>query len=125
MSWREAGCYAWRGQKYNGRGRHFLYVGETGSRVHRDPQHLHGDAYYGAMPKPWSDLDPKVYPLPCFFPHNRAARRVQEFLWIMILFPAYNVVANRWRPNPRRITPWVAKAQRLERELRRRAENFR
>lgn len=119
-SWREAGCYVWRTRKPSAPfgfpliGRHFAYVGETGSRYHRDPQHIVGGGTYGAVPKSWSDLDPKVYPLPCLFPNWAAARKAQETLWTFLLWPVYPVAKNRW--NPRRISPDKAMRQRYERE---------
>lgn len=118
--WREAGCYVWRTRKPHAPiglpfiGRHFAYGGETGSRYHRDLQHIRGGGSYSTLPKPWSDLDPKPYPLPCFFPNNRRFRQFQEKLYIRLLLPVYNVEHNKG--NPRRITPRKAAQQRAERD---------
>jgi hypothetical protein len=95
-------------------GRHTAYVGETGSRYFRDRQHRYGDSRYQAAGKPWSDLKPKVYPLPCLFPASPTARKIQEKLWIWLLLPVYNVEWNT--KNPRRITPMKAQQQRWWRE---------
>lgn len=95
-------------------GRHNAYVGQTSSRYFRDNQHRYGDSRYGAAGKPWMDLDPKVYPLPCFFPRSRTAREVQEKLWIFLLLPVYNIEWNT--KNPRRVKPATAQRQRWARE---------
>jgi hypothetical protein len=104
--WRKRGLYVWRTRKPHAFlglpiiGRHFAYTGMTGNRLNRDRQHLFGTAY--DPPAPWSDLSPKPYPLPCLLPGWEFARKVQEKLWILILFPVYNVHWNTH--NPRRIT---------------------
>jgi hypothetical protein len=95
-------------------GRHTAYVGETGSRYFRDRQHVYGDARYAAPDKPWSDLQPKVYPLPCLFPHVAWARKAQEKIWIKLLMPVYNTEWNGG--NPRRIKPMKAQQQRWARD---------
>ncbi len=100
-------------------GRHTAYVGQTGSRHFRDQQHLYGDQRYGAMGKPWSDLEPRVYALPCFFPGSKWGREFTEGLWIVLLLPIYNVQGNG--KNPRRIKPATALRQRKAREAARRS----
>jgi hypothetical protein len=118
--WRECGCYVWRTRKPHAVlglpliGRHTAYVGETGSRYFRDQQHRFGDARYGASGKSWSDLGPKVYPLPCFLPHVKWCREVQEKIWIKLLMPVYNTEWNGG--NPRRIKPIKAQQQRWARD---------
>jgi hypothetical protein len=116
--WRKRGLYVWRTRKPHAFlglpvvGRHLAYVGMTSSRFHRDQQHLFGTAT--APPAPWSDLSPKPYPLPCLFPGWLFARRVQEKLWIFLLFPVYN---DQWNHhNPRRITRSYARTLRLRRQ---------
>lgn len=117
-SWREAGGYLWRTRKPHALiglpiiGRHNAYVGETSSRRHRDAQHLQGSAY-GAPAKDWADLDPRCYPLPMMCPNAAWARKGQEWLYIKLLLPVYNVKHNG--TNPRRITPAQARAQRAAR----------
>lgn len=119
-TWRKAGCYLWRTRKPHAPiglpllGRHNGYVGQTNSRRRRDEQHQRGSLTYGTMPARWSDLEPKVYALPCLFPNWKRARLAQEWLWIKLLMPVYNVQHNR--TNPRRITPRRAAAQRAERD---------
>lgn len=123
MSWRTKGCYVWRTRKPGSPlglpfiGRHFAYVGETGSRYHRDRQHEYGGGRYGAVAKPWSDLAPKAYPLPCLFPSWKWSRKAQEKLWIRLLLPVYNSEWNKG--NPRRIKPGTAEKQRWSRDARR------
>lgn len=95
-------------------GRHTAYVGETGNRYFRDNQHLFGDSRYRAAGKPWADLDPRVYPLPCLFPSWPTARKIQEKLYIWTMLPIYNVEWNT--KNPRRITPMKAQQQRWARQ---------
>jgi hypothetical protein len=122
-TWREAGCYMHRTRKPHAPiglpiiGRHTAYVGETGSRYHRDRQHRFGGGTYGATAKVYADLDLKIYPLPCLWPNWKAARKVQEWLYIKALFPVYNVQHNG--TNPRRIKPRVAESQRWERDKQR------
>lgn len=122
-NWRTRGLYVWRGRKPHAPlglpviGRRVLYVGQTSSRYHRDRQHAHGDSRYDAGSASWSDLAPKVYPLPCLFPAWRRARLIQEWLWIKLTFPVYNVQHNRG--NPRRISRERAAAQREARDKRR------
>ena len=96
-------------------GRHNAYVGQTGSRYFRDTQHTVGDFARGKASSPWSDLDIKIYPLPCLFPRNVTAREIQEKLWIMALWPVYNTEWNT--KNPRRIKRGKAVQQRVAREL--------
>lgn len=95
-------------------GRHTAYVGQTGSRYFRDRQHLYGDQRYGAAGKPWADLNPRVYPLPCLFPSWKWSREFNENLWIGLLLPVYNVKGNK--RNPRRIKQERAQTQRWTRE---------
>lgn len=118
--WRTAGCYVWRTRKPGAPlglpiiGRHFGYVGETGSRYHRDRQHIHGGGRYGAVAKPWADLAPRCYPLPCLFPRWKWGRKIQEWFWIKLLLPVYNDKHNR--SNPRRIKLGRQEAQRWARD---------
>lgn len=119
-NWRQAGCYLWRTRKPSAPfglpiiGRHNGYVGETGSRFHRDRQHVVGGGTYRAVPKDWSDLDPKVHSLPCLFPNWEAARKVQERIYIRFLLPVYNDTHNHG--NPRRISLSRARADRAARD---------
>ncbi len=119
--WRNCGCYGIRARKPSAPfglpfvGRHWAYVGESSSRRHRDAQHLVGGGAYSVKPKDWADLDPKVYPLPCPFPHWRWTRKAMEKFYIALFWPVYNVQYNRW--NPRRITPVQAKRQRYARDM--------
>jgi hypothetical protein len=118
--WRNCGCYAWRTRKPSAPiglpfiGRHFAYVGETGSRRHRDVQHAAGGGTYNAVRKDWADLDPKVYPLPCPFPQWKWTRKAMETLYMFLLWPVYNDQKNKW--NPRRISLNRARRQRIERD---------
>lgn len=96
-------------------GRHNGYVGETGSRFFRDAQHTVGDFARGKAASAWSDLDIKIYPLPCLFPRSVTAREIQEKMWIMLLLPVYNVEWNT--KNPRRIKRGKAVQQRVAREM--------
>ncbi len=96
-------------------GRHTAYVGQTGSRYHRDRQHLHGDSRYGATGKPWADLEPKVYPLPCLFPRWAWSRKLNEKLMILLLLPVYNIQDQvKW--NPRKVGKDLAQRQRWARD---------
>ncbi len=122
-TWRERGCYAWRTRKPHAPlglpviGRHTAYVGQTSSRWHRDRQHLSGDARYGSLPAPWSDLAPKRYPLPCLFPQWRWSRELSEWAWTWILCPVYPVKKQPpW--NLRRIGRDRAARQRAARDRR-------
>jgi hypothetical protein len=96
-------------------GRHNGYVGQSGNRRRRDGEHIYGSEKYGTKPKPWADLDPKCYPLPCLFPWWQWARERQEWLWIKILLPVYNVLLQN-RFNFRQIKPKRAEAQRSARD---------
>ncbi len=100
-------------------GRHTAYVGQTGNRYFRDRQHLRGDQRYGAIGKPWADLNPRVYALPCLLSGWKWSREFSEKLWIFLLLPVYNVTWNR--KNPRRIKPKEADEQRGARERARRS----
>lgn len=95
-------------------GRHFAYCGETSSRYHRDRQHRYGGGTYGHTAKMWADLDPKVYPLPCLLPWWAPGRKTQEWLYIKLLLPVYNVQHNR--TNPRRISLRSQEVQRWGRD---------
>lgn len=99
---------------------HWGYVGETTSFRRRIGQHLHGDAAYGTIAKPWADLVVSVHyvPLPTWKPLLRAV----ETLFILLVWPVYNISKNRW--NPRRIVPWTAAHQRAARDLGRHPLNF-
>lgn len=104
-------------------GRHFAYVGQSNSFRRRDREHLLGSSAYEAqvLPKSWSDLRPKRYAVPVFFPGWRWARERQEWLMIKLLMPVYNVQHNRI--NPRRIKPATAIRQRMMRDKNRAARN--
>jgi hypothetical protein len=113
------GVYVYRMRKPGARFRipllswHTGYVGETSSFYHRHQQHVYGLGKYATQPQPWSDREPYVWfriPLPNW----RWLRRSVETLFILLLWPVYNVQKNRW--NPRRITPPVARQQRLARD---------
>ncbi len=99
-------------------GRHIAYVGQTGSRSARDLEHIYGGGKFKALPKPWSDLKPRVYSLPSFH-WWKWSREFTERFWIVLLLPVYNVQHNT--KNPRRIKPWVAQRQRAVRDAGRRA----
>lgn len=120
--WKRRGLYAWRVRKPHAFiglpiiGRHWGYVGMTSSRYHRDDQHLFGTKSY------WSDLNAKVYPLPCWFPGWERARLVQERLWTFVLWPVYPEQGNTW--NPRRISRDRARAMRIARQAGGRRFNF-
>lgn len=96
------------------KGRHVAYVGQTSSRYHRDRQHTLGDSHWGSGSASWSDLAPRVYPLPCAFPASRWAREVQEKLWILLLLPVYNTEWNG--KNPRRVKSTKARQMRWTRQ---------
>ncbi len=118
--WRERGLYVHRTRKPHAFlglpiiGRHTAYVGETSSRYYRDRQHRYGGGTYGAIAKSYTDLDLKIYPLPCLFPGWKWARKVQEKFWILLLLPVYNVQWNK--ANPRRISPRQAESMRWARD---------
>lgn len=98
-------------------GRHTAYVGMTGNRYFRDRQHLYGDSRYGAAAKPWADLAPRVYPLPVLFSGWRWARKTQEWMWIKLLLPVYNIQDQvKW--NPRKMSSAKAQQQRWARDSR-------
>lgn len=97
-------------------GRHWAYAGRTCNGVRRDLEHLTGGGRYNTVPKPWADLAPTRYVI------FRRKRRMEittkflEVLTIRVLLPVYNVEYNRG--NPRRIKPYVQKAQRAARNER-------
>jgi hypothetical protein len=122
--WKRQGCYMWRTRKPHAPlglpvlGRHTGYIGQTGSRWHRDRQHLAGSVRWGAAKQPWSDLEPKVYPLPCLFPQWRWSRELSETLWTWLLCPVYSVEKQApW--NLRRISRARAARMREARDRRR------
>ncbi len=126
MSWRERGVYVWRTKKPHAPiglpiiGRHFAYTGQSNSHRRREREHRFGSITYGSTPASWSDLDAKRYTIWILFPAWKRARLIQEWLWIKLTFPVYNVQHNRG--NPRRISKEQAAAQRAARD-RRRARN--
>lgn len=64
------------------------------------------------MLKPWADLKPRLVlfiPLPRW----RWLLLTVETLLILVTWPVYNVQKNRW--NPRRISSYAARMQRLAR----------
>jgi hypothetical protein len=92
-------------------GRHSAYVGQTSNYARRLKQHLEGDVRWGAKPKDWNDLEPRFYRLPTLFPRHEIARLIQEWVYVQILLPAYNVkLQPPW--NARRIRPSTAAHQR-------------
>jgi hypothetical protein len=93
--------------------RHTGYVGESMHVRAREMQHRNGSKKYGAMPQPWSDLDPKWYAVP--LPPVRAITLAVEAFLIFLLWPVYNHKKNLW--NPRRIPLSSAKRQRAQRDL--------
>lgn len=96
-------------------GRHFGYVGETNNHARRKGEHLHGSTRYRevVLPKPWADLDPKVYQFS--LPDWRWLRLSIEAFMIGLLCPVYNVKGQQpW--NIRRITPRRALRQRAARD---------
>ena len=113
------GVYVYRARKPGARFRipllswHFGYVGETNSFYHRHQQHVYGLGAYGAPAKPWADRDPYVA-FKIHLPDIVWLRRSVETLVIFAVWPVYNVQKNRW--NPRRITPAVARQQRMARD---------
>jgi hypothetical protein len=122
------GVYVYRGRKPGARfnipiiSRHFIYVGETTSFGHRHVEHVQGGGKYGAVAKPWADLDPRVVmriPLP---PWKWLLRSVETVL-IGLTWPVYNHRKNQW--NPRRIPLSVAHRQRLARDRGRHPFNVR
>jgi hypothetical protein len=123
------GTYGWRTKKPHAPlglpiiGRHWGYIGQTGSRWHRDRQHLHGDARWGSAPASWSDLEPKRYPLPCLFPQWRWSRELSELLWTWLLCPVY---PEKKQPpwNLRRISRARAARMREARDRRRARRGF-
>lgn len=122
--WKRQGVYVWRTRKPHAPlglplvGRHFAYVGQTSSRWHRDRQHGAGDTRYGAQAASWSDLEPKVYALPCLFPQWRWSRELSELAWTWLLCPVY---PERKQPpyNLRRISRHRAARMRARRDERR------
>lgn len=122
--WRERGNYGWRVRKPHAPlglpiiGRHWGYVGQSGSRKHRDRQHRFGNPDGGQLPSFWSDLDAKVYPLPSL-PWWKWSRELSERFWVAVLCPVYNVqLQPPW--NLRKISKSKARAQREARDRRRR-----
>jgi len=102
--------------------RHCGYVGQSNSISHRIEQHLRGGGQYGAVAKPWADLDPRVafcIPLPNWL----WLRLCVETVMIGLLWPVYNHQKNQW--NPRRIPLSVAHRQRLARDRGRHPFNVR
>lgn len=98
-------------------GRHTAYVGQTNSRYFRDRQHLYGDSRYGAAGKPWSDLAPRVFPLPVLGHGWKWSREAQEWLYIRLLLPVYNIKDQpKW--NPRKVSTTKAQQQRWARDAR-------
>ena len=100
-------------------GRHTAYVGQTSSRYHRDRQHRGLDTARGVPASPWSDLEPRWYPLPSL-PWWKWSRELSEKLWTWLLCPVYPV-PNQPVWNLRRISKTRAAAQRAARDKRRAA----
>jgi hypothetical protein len=120
MTW-PGGCYVWRTRKPGAVwglpiiGRHFAYVGQTGSFAHRERQHtgkyLATDTFRVGH-RPWSDLHPRCYRIPLPFKWMRVAL---EPLLVAILCPVYN---KQLQPpyNFRKISPRTAAWQRRMRD---------
>lgn len=117
----KAGCYVIRTRKPHALiglpfiGRHFGYIGQTtrSFRV-RIEEHLSGGGRYAAVPKPWADLEPKVYFIP--MPRWEWLQRWMEQLLIWVLCPVYNVKGQGpW--NLRKVSLWTARVQRQRRDL--------
>lgn len=113
----KGGVYLYRTRKPAARLRipflstHTGYVGETLSFYHRDQQHRYGLGQYHVQAKDWADLVVSCHRLP--LPPWKWLLRSVETLAILLTWPVYNVAKNRW--NPRRITPLVARRQRIQR----------
>lgn len=119
--WKERGNYLVRTKKPHAPlglpviGRHNGYVGQSGSRYHRDRQHKGLDPRNA--PSPWSDLEPRWYALPSL-PWWKWSRELSERMWIALLCPAYNVQGQApW--NLRRISKASAMRARAARDARR------
>ena len=105
--------YAYRTRRPSGRGTHWGYVGRTAWPARRHQEHTVGGGKWRATAKPWADL---VVERRVMFRKKRRLEITTHFLeWSMIklLMPVYNIQMN-WK-NPRRIPPWVAQRQRLQR----------
>lgn len=91
--WKRQGVYVWRVRKPHAVfglpfiGRHFGYLGQSSSFYHRDRQHEGKDSRHPAAS--WSDLEPRVYRLPCLFPQWRWSRELSESAWTWLLCPVY------------------------------------
>lgn len=95
-------------------GRHFGYVGLTGSFKIRKKQHFEGDCWYNLDPKVWNDLDPSFYPV-IPLPDWKWLMEAVESIVIALTCPVYNV---RKQPpwNMRKISPAQAGTQRRLRD---------
>lgn len=113
---RKGGVYLWRTRKHrNPLRRENGYVGESVSFAAREKDHL-GQGRYGHAAKDWSDLDPvchRLIRLPWWLCWKWVLRPL-ETLVILCTWPRYNVAKNRW--NPRRVPPYLQKAQRAARD---------
>lgn len=117
----DAGCYAFRTRKPGAFwgwpliGRHFAYVGQSGSRKRREGEHLRGSVHFKAQPKDWADLEPRFYRLPTLGGRYQVMRLIQEWLYSALLLPVYGT-----RPripwNLRKVTTKRAQWQRWARE---------
>lgn len=110
---RQAGVYLVRTRKHASGRRENGYVGRSTHVPIRIRQHLGLDRRH--KPQPWSDLDPVWHTL--WLPWWLSWKWVQaplEWLAIKVLLPRYNIQMNK--RNPRRITPWQATQQRLQRD---------
>lgn len=114
--------YAYRTLRPSGRRpRQWGYVGRTRDGRRRHRQHMgiaHPGDPFPAHGQPWSDLDPVRYVLWRSKRVRNWRLALMEILFIRLLMPVYNVQHNR--PNPRRIPPHVARAQRAARDAARR-----
>jgi hypothetical protein len=94
-------------------GRHFAYVGRTNNLRRRYEQHMIGGGEYRSVAKDWADLEPRFYVICPMKSRMEITTHFLEWFWIKVLMPVYNIQMNR--TNPRRIKPWVAKRQRINR----------
>jgi hypothetical protein len=99
-------------------GRHNGYTGQTRDYRLRWAQHIIGGGKYRAVPKSWSDLDPKpwrILPLPRWlFLHAPRVVDLLEAVCIFATAPVYNVQLNKG--NLRRISLQRAAMQRRFRD---------
>lgn len=115
---RRPGIYLARTRVHGGRRYENGYVGMSNHLDRRQAEH-EGRGRYGAPAKPWIDLEPRWFrlPLPWWMGFSWVLLPI-EYVAIKVLLPRYNVTHNL--TNPRRVTPYEQKRQRLERDGQRR-----